>query len=306
MWDADGQEFFSGRMATMNLRNPVRAGSFYEASPASCRRQAQELIAKAQLPSDMTGRIFGGIVPHAGWAYSGRLAAKTLKALSGLGGVETVVLLGAIHYGATRLGGIYDNGAWHTPVGDVNIDEELAAEIIASGYNIEADLQAHAYEHSIEVQVPLLKALYPDAKIVPIAVPPVSEAVKVGEQVGKAVAKRFPAVRVIGSTDLTHHGGHFASPGGKGQAGVKWAVANDRRMIDLMESMEADKIVPEADANGNACGAGAIAATVAACRTMGAVRGICLEYTNSYDVAHAMFPHDPDDTTVGYASVVFV
>ena len=84
-----------------------------------------------------------------------------------------------------------------------------------------------------------------------------------------------------------------------------WSVANDRRMLSLIEQMSAEKIISEATKRGNACGAGAIAACVAACRQMGATAGHCIEYTNSYNVVRAMYPNESDDTTVGYASVVF-
>ncbi|MCD6304506.1 MAG: AmmeMemoRadiSam system protein B, partial [Planctomycetes bacterium] len=97
----------------------------------------------------------------------------------------------------------------------------------------------------------------------------------------------------------------LAPPGGRGQAGERWTRANDRRMIDLVEAMDAEGVIPEAAERMNACGAGAIAAAVAACRQLGASRGICLDYTNSYVVVHEKYPHDPDDTTVGYASIVF-
>ena len=76
-------------------------------------------------------------------------------------------------------------------------------------------------------------------------------------------------------------------------------------MLDLIEAMQADKIVAEAAARGNACGAGAIAATIAACGEMGATKGVCLAYTNSYRVMREADPGYSDETTVGYASVVF-
>ncbi|MFA6134200.1 MAG: AmmeMemoRadiSam system protein B [Phycisphaerae bacterium] len=291
----------------MNLRSPVRAGSFYDASPEQCRAHADKLLGQADLPDDLPATIYGGIVPHAGWVYSGKLAAQTLQALARCGGAQTFILFGAMHFDVpTRRGVLYDRGVWRTPVGDLYVDEQLAAAILAGEAMVESNPRAHAYEHSLEVQLPLLKALYPAAMIVPIGVPPVAEAVQIGQAVGRLMADRFPAVRIIGSTDLTHHGGHFPSPGGHGEEGVRWTARNDRRMIDLIEAMEADKIVPEAEAHQNACGAGAIAATIAACRAMGASQGRCLAYTNSYDVIHALVPHDPDDTTVGYASIVFV
>lgn len=289
----------------MPVRQPVRAGSFYDASAESCRRHATQLIEQAPTALDLPKPIYGGIVPHAGWMFSGLLAARTLKALRDGQPPRTIVLMGADHYGVVRQGEVYDRGAWQTPVGDVAVDEELAAAILRAGTCLRANPQAHAHEHSLEVQIPFIKLLYPSARIVPIGVPPTDQAVEIGRLVGGAIAGGFPGTAVVGSTDLSHHGGHFPSPGGRGQTGVKWTVANDRGIIKLMEAMDAEAVVPEADQHGNACGAGAVAATIAACRALGATRGVCLQYTNSYQVVHAMAPNDSDDTTVGYASVVF-
>lgn len=289
----------------MNIRHPMRAGAFYEESPSSCRHHATKLIEEAKLPEDLPDRLFGGLVPHAGWMYSGKLAALTFKALAASGPIETVVLFGADHVGAVRQGEVYDSGVWRTPLGDAEVDADLAAALLKAGSGLRANPQAHAHEHSLEVQVPLLQVVAPAARIVPIAVPPTDLAVAVGEAVGKVLAERYPHVQVVGSTDLTHHGGHFPAPGGHHRKGVEWTVANDQRMIRLVEAMEVSKIIPEARERSNACGAGAVAATVAACRALGARRGLCLQYTNSYEIVHAIYPSDLDDTTVGYASVVF-
>jgi AmmeMemoRadiSam system protein B len=289
----------------MNIRQPVRAGSFYEAAPASCRHHAEKLLESATVPDNLPCPLYGGLVPHAGWMYSGRLSAMTFKALRQAGEVETLVLFGADHVGVVRQGEVYDSGLWHTPLGEIRVDEELAAMLLGESGLLRANPEAHAYEHSLEVQLPLVQLLWPGAKIVPVAVPPTDVAATIGEVIGDALAEKFPAVRVVGSTDLTHHGGHFPSPGGKGLVGVEWSRKNDRRMLELVESLRAEEVVREAENRGNACGAGAIAATTAACRAMGAKKGIVLEYTDSYAVVHKMYPDERDDTTVGYASVVF-
>ncbi len=290
----------------MNIRLPVRAGTFYEPSPASCRHHAEKLISQAELPAELPARIFGGLVPHAGWAYSGKLAAMTMKALARDGEAETFVLFGADHYGTASQGEVFDSGVWRTPLGEVQIDTDLAAALLSDCPLLRANPDAHAEEHSLEVQVPLLQILCPAARIVPIAVPPLPLAVDIGKAVGRVLAERFPAARILGSTDLTHHGGgHFPAPGGHGPQGEKWSRKNDRRMLDLLETMAAEKVVREAQSHMNACGAGAIAASVAACKVMGATRGLVLQYTTSYEVIHALYPSDPDDTAVGYASVVF-
>ena len=289
----------------MNIRQPLRAGSFYEASPSSCRHHATKLLDSAEIPKDAPSELCGGLLPHAGWMYSGRLAARTLKTLHAAKPLQTVVLLGADHTGAVAKGEVFDSGVWRTPLGEAQVDEEVAAALLAASDGLRAKPEAHAHEHSIEVQIPILQMLSPESKIVPIGVPPVEVAVEIGRAIGKTLAEKFPDARVVGSTDLTHHGGHFPAPGGRGEQGVKWTVANDRRLLDLIEQMAAEKIISEAAAHGNACGAGAVAAAIAACREMGATRGHCIEYTNSYQVIHALYPSDPDDTTVGYASVVF-
>ncbi len=189
------------------------------------------------------------------------------------------------------------------------MDETLAGELLKDGDEnlLRSNPAAHAREHSLEVQVPLLVVLAPQTKIVPIAVPPTDEAVRIGRTVGKHLSSLEPGrVCVVGSTDLTHHGGHFGSPGGRGQKSEAYTRQNDRRMLDMIEAMDAESVVPEARNHMNACGSGAIAATIAAVREMGARAGRVLGYTNSYEIIHKKAPHAPDDTAVGYASVVFV
>lgn len=296
----------------MTIRRAFSAGVFYDASPDRCLRAASDVIAAAGTPPDLPPVLYGGLVPHAGWPYSGRLAAMTFKALCSACEVDTFVLFGADHFGTVRMGEVYDTGAWQTPLGDVAIDEELARAILAAGGALRANPDAHEYqpargraEHSIEVQLPILRTVAPGARIVPIAIPPTPLAGEIGRTVGAVLAETPGRTVVVGSTDLTHHGGHFGSAGGRGAVGEQWTRRNDRRMLDLVEAMSDDGIIDEAVAHQNACGAGAIAATVAACKRLGASRGLCLGYTNSYEVVHASEPNYPDDTTVGYASVVF-
>ena len=289
----------------MNIRQPFRAGSFYEGAAGPCRRHAVKLQEAAELPDDLPEPLYGGLVPHAGWAYSGPLAALTLKALATAGTPQTVVLFGSDHIGVAASGELYDSGVWRTPLGDAAIDEELAAALLAGCGNVRANPAAHDREHSLEIQVPLIQTILPAAKIVPLTVPPSPAAAQIGEAVGAVLAGIDRPVTIVGSTDLTHHGGHFGNWGGRHEEGVIWTERNDRRILDLIESMQAEQVVSEAAEHRNACGAGAIAAAVAACRKLGASRGICLAHTNSYRIVHERYPADLDDTTVGYASVVF-
>jgi MEMO1 family protein len=283
---------------------------FYQAEPHICRRDAEQLFAPADLPADLPDTLFGGILPHAGWAYSGRLAALTLKALlDPQNPPKTVVLLGADHTGSARLGELWAEGAWQTPLGDLDVDADLADNLLhhprADGL-LRDNPQAHVAEHSLEVQAPLIAFRCPEARILPLAVPPTDRAVTVGELLGEVLAER-PAgeVTLVGSTDLTHHGGHFGHPGGRGEQSEAFARQNDRRMLDRIEAMDAPGAIAEAREHRNACGAGAIAAAIAAASRLGATSARLLEYTNSYVIVHEQAPYELDDTTVGYASVVF-
>jgi AmmeMemoRadiSam system protein B len=290
----------------MVVRIPARAGLFYERSPAACRRHAEKLLAAAEPPDDLPAERLGGIVPHAGWAYSGRVAALTLRALlEAPTAPQTVVLFGADHAGAAEQAEVYDAGAWGSPLGELAIDEELAAAVLAEP-GFRANPGAHDFEHSLEVQVPLLAVLAPRVRILPITVPADARAPRIGQAVARAVAGSAGRAAIVGSTDLTHHGGHFGNPGGRGVASEAFTRQNDFRMIELLESMDAEAVISEAGRHHNACGAGAAAAAVAACRQLGATRGRVLDYTNSYVITHEEFPAEPDGTTVGYASVVFV
>jgi AmmeMemoRadiSam system protein B len=280
---------------------------FYDLHPDQCKKHAVSLINAAEIPEDLPAPRLGGLVPHAGWVYSGRLAAMTLRALlEGAGQIRTAVLFGADHTGAVRSGEVYDSGAWDTPLGPVSVDAELGAELISASDLLRSNPSAHASEHSLEVQVPLLQVMRPDVTILPIAVPPAPCAVQIGQAVGAVLAQsRARSACVIGSTDLTHHGGHFGSPGGSGPRSESFSAQNDKRLLDIIEGMRAEDVIEEAHYSRNACGAGAIAATIAAVSTMGASEARILEYTNSYRIVHDQNPSDPDDTTVGYVSVVF-
>jgi len=290
----------------MTIRTPVRAGMFYESSPVSCRRHAEALLSEAQVPDSLPPRLYGGVVPHAGWAYSGKLGALTFKALAAVSSPKTFVLFGADHTGAVRLGELYASGAWLTPLGQATVDEQLAQAVLdAGGSCCRVNPDAHDNEHSIEVQLPFIQVVAPEAGIVPIGVPPSPLAIDIGRAVAEAAGDRADEIAIIASTDLSHHGGHFPAPGGRGEVGEQWTREKDRRIIDLALAMDTKGVLPETSKHMNACGAGALTAAIAACEALGAKKGICLGYTNSYVVTHEQYPHELDDTTVGYASIVF-
>jgi AmmeMemoRadiSam system protein B len=253
---------------------------------------------------DLPDMIVAGLVPHAGWVYSGAVAARVFAAIHSQRAPETFVLLSAMHgWGASRAA-VYARGRWATPMGEVEVDEELAAAVL----NASADLltnspEAHSREHSGEVQVPFIQYLFPEAKILPILVPPDEDAARAGEAIGQAVNAAQRPIVVIGSTDLTHYGAAYYgfAPAGTGERALEWVRANDERVINLILALRAEEIVAETAAHHNACGGGAVAGTVAAARTLGAEKGYLLEYTTS----HYVMPRGPATDFVGYAAIAF-
>jgi hypothetical protein len=291
----------------MMIREPIVAGTFYPADAAACRRDAAALVEGLSSDDVTAGRtLTAGLVPHAGWVYSGRTAARVFRALAAGRSPAVVVLLGGVHRYLGREAAIFPSGRWETPIGGLEIDARLCERILGHTNIILEDPHAHDEEHSLEVQAPLVKHFFPQARIVPIMVPPGEHARSVGESVaGTIQAYKYDAV-VVGTTDLTHYGPRYGLVGhGIGAAGHRWAKEeNDTRMIALIREMAIDRIVPEALQHKNACSSGAVAATAAAAMKLGATEGILLDHTSSSEVILGRTAQPAEDS-VGYAGFVF-
>jgi len=280
-------------------RRPV-APHFYS---GDCARQIETFLRRFRPPAEPAVPL-AGIVPHAGWAYSGAVAAKVIKCLQPAS-PDAFVIFGAVHSWGVREGAVYPSGSWLTALGEAEIDEELAGLLLDKcPRHLTADPDSHAQEHSIEVQVPMIQYLHPTAKIVPISMPPTDHAAQAGKAVGAAIAGSGRRVAVLGSSDLTHYGQNYGfAPWGFGPAAREKMAANDRSVIDLALAFDADKIVGEAQEHSNACGAGAIAAAVTAAKAMGAEKSALVEYTTSHEVMHE--PPEDFRMAVGYAGLLF-
>jgi len=253
---------------------------------------------------DLPERIVAGLVPHAGWVFSGAVAARVFAAIHAQGAPETFFLLSATHrWGASR-SAVYARGRWATPLGEVEVDEDLAAIILEASDGLLVDSpEAYSGEHSAEVQVPFVQYFFPEAKILPILIPPDKDAARVGKVIGQAVHAAQRPIAIVGTTDLTHYGATYYgfAPAGTGERALEWTRTNDERVINLVLAMRAEEIVAETATHRNACGGGAVAGTVAAARTLGVEKGHLLEYTTS----HHVMPRGPATDFVGYAAIVF-
>ena len=291
-------------MAALNkLRPPAVAGRFYEADADRCRRQAERLCAAPEV--DLPETLCGAVVPHAGWVCSGRIAGETWRALAQRTEATTIVLSGSVHTMHLERPALDSARAWQSPLGPVAVDEPLR-EAIAALEPYETLDAAHAAEHSLEVQLPLMQTCFgASVRVVPLLVPPAQEAAGWGRTLGLLLREWSEPTVLVASSDLTHYGPNYRfAPEGHGEAGRRWADRNDQRLIRLLETMKAGSLVSEARTRHNACGGGALAATVAATAALGAQRGWLVEHTNSWCELRR-HGHADEDNSVGYAGMVF-
>jgi len=280
------------------VRSPAVAGQFYPSDPEELRRTIEWCfrhdLGPGDVPEVSSGPcgIPGGVVPHAGYQFSGPVAAHTYRALAESGTPETVVILGPNHTGLGTAVATMTSGRWRTPLGSVEIDAEFARALVEACGVVDDNLEAHAQEHSIEVQLPFLQYLYGDAfRFVPVcmAMHDLRTAREVGESIAKVAERLGRNVVVLASTDLTHYEPHDV------------AQEKDRRVLERIVEMDERGMIEVVERyNVSMCGVGPTAATIVATRLLGARRGELLKYATSGDVT------GDRAQVVGYASVVFL
>jgi MEMO1 family protein len=261
------------------MRSPAVAGQFYPRSEADLMHQLGEM-----LPPVKEIPVLGAVAPHAGYIYSGKVAAEVY---SHLPKKDTYVILGPNHHG---LGSpiALSRDSWRTPLGIARPDLELADAL--TGTIIDNDEVAHLSEHSIEVQIPFLQARFNDFMILPISMglQDLETAVEVGEELGKAIKKLNRDCIVIASSDFTHYEPQDV------------ARKVDAQLIESVLNMD----VPELYSRiyryeASICGYGPIAATITAAALLGATSGKLLSYATSGDVSRDY------SQVVGYGAIVF-
>jgi AmmeMemoRadiSam system protein B len=284
-----------------SLRRPAVAGSFYPAGEAELR----SAIDASYLHPLGPGRLpRGGVVakglkvcvcPHAGYVYSGPVAAHSYLDISELAKPDLVVVVGPNHYGLGSGVATYGRGQWETPLGAVSIDEEASKKIVELTGIVDYDTEAHRREHSIEVQLPFLQSLYGGS----FGFLPISLALqdkRTARELGKGLAALLEdaaeggmAAVLIASSDLTHY-----EPAAQ-------AKEKDTVLLKHVERLDLDAFYTTLERrNITACGYGAIASIMEACRLLGHTKGRINKYATSGDVT------GDNDAVVGYPSVSFL
>ena len=276
---------------TVTVRFPAVAGSFYPDSPQVLSAQVERFVDDAEL-SETGHELIGLIAPHAGYVYSGHVAGYAYKQLAGYS-FDTVVLLGLSHRYRIDGAAIYARGAFRTPLGDIEIDEDLAAEIMCLNSDIVDLPSAHTNEHSLEVQLPFLQHLLSDFRIVPILLQDDSpeNVIPLAQAIVEAMGDR--SCLLIGSTDLCHYPVYDE------------ARKSDQFVVEAIEHFDLDYLreqmdeymqrYPTQNFHCMMCSTGAIYTTMRAAKGLGGNRIEVLKAANSGDV-----PIGGRDQVVGY------
>jgi AmmeMemoRadiSam system protein B len=278
------------------VRLPSQAGAFYAGTAEFLKKQIKNCFLHRLGPGKIPEvvkvgprRILGLVCPHAGYMFSGPVAAHAYYNLALDGKPDVVVIFGPNHTGYGSAIAVMNEGVWRTPFGDVEIDKEIADRVVQESRIVDVDESAHRYEHSIEVQLPFLQYLYgSEIKIVPICflMQDLSSAKEVGQALAKVLAGKNAII--IASSDMTH-----LEP-------QKSAEQKDNLALQAAENMDEVKFYSIIeDYHISVCGYGPIVALIAAAKNLGAKEAKLLCYKTSGDVMGDY------SSVVGYAAMQF-
>src|SRR3990170_3926495 len=264
------------------IRRAAVAGSFYGGTRELLRTQASDLV-KAELRKV---RAIGAVVPHAGYAYSGRVAGAVYARIAF---PDVFVILGPNHTGLGAGAAIMTYGAWETPLGHVSIDTDLARAIQRNSQTLEEDHLGHQREHSIEVQLPLLQAFGRRFSFVPICLFSSEYAAcqDVGLAIAEAVAESDRATLLVATTDMSHY------------IDQEQAWVKDQQAIDAILACDPERLHRVVRRKRiTMCGFHPTTAMLIAAKELGASSGELVSYATSGDVTNDY------TSVVGYAGLI--
>jgi len=260
--------FLSGSAISQIKRAAVYAGQFYDQRPRVLAEQIDSFLEQAKKKSRKTGELRALIVPHAGYSCSGAVAATAYKQVQGLD-YKTVIIVGTSHRGGFRGCSIYPEGGYETPLGIVQIDKTLAQKIAGdSGFGFNPS--AHQTEHSIEVQVPFIQRVLPQAKIVPIlmGLPTQDAVLTLANSLTRILGGKN--ILVVVSTDLSHY-----FPKSK-------ANAIDAQTIALLKNFDTETLMKKLQRGENImCGGGGVVSSLLYTKKLGLASIDILQYADS-------------------------
>ena len=273
----------------MAVRRPAVAGMFYPGTKAALLRSIEEAFKRVGIQSiprpasEGPRKIVGLLCPHAGYMYSGHVAASAYAEVAEDGIPQTFVVIGPNHTGLGAPISVFEAGSWETPLGLVHIDEELAGAILDACPLAESDQVGHMAEHSVEVQLPFLQAIYGEVRMVPVVM--LDQTMSASRELGMAIAKACKALGrdcvIIASSDLTHY-----EP-------AEVAERKDRSALDAILRLDEESLYKAISAMSiSMCGYGPTAAMLVAAKALGARTAQLIKYSHS------------GETTGDYSAVV--
>lgn len=259
-------------------RRAVVAGQFYP----SQEKDLSAMLRSFKLPAPgKQMRAIGCVLPHAGYLYSGKVAAATLAQINI---PQTCVILGPNHTGFGPAASIMTEGTWETPLGDLTIDEGLAQDLLNNSSYLEEDATAHAYEHSIEVELPLLRSLKNKPfEFVPIILAPADTLMynDIARTISACVKKSAKDVLLVASSDMTHY------------ETQKQVNAKDQEAIEAILNLDENELFDRVQKKGiSMCGLLPVYVLIKAAKSLGAQHAQLASYQTS------------GDSTGDYSSVV--
>ena len=281
----------------MSRRERNLPRGWYPWDGKDCKKEIESYLEGWSPPPGLSIKGLGGIVPHAGWYFSGGLAARVFRSLKSERKVELVVVYGG-HLSPEGLPRVVTEASWETPFGDIEIHTDFVKNLMK---RIETKQESPSSgDNTIEIQLAMVKHFFPEAKLLAIRSPVSHKAQTLGEAVAEIARKEGIHMLAIGSTDLTHYGPNYGFlTKGIGPSAVEWVKnENDKGFIDRALKMDTEGLPKHALENDSACSAGAAASAMATCKSLGAEKGILLDYYTSYDIL-------PDESFVGYAGILY-
>jgi len=264
-------------------RNAYVAGHFYPSDEFQLIKELKRLLTQ---PVESIIRSIAVIAPHAGYVYSGEVAGSVYSSVSI---PDRLVLMGPSHHHIEAHFGLMGQGSWSTPLGDVPIDTALAARILGKSDLISDDSQAHAGEHSLEVQLPFLRYLNPDIAIVPIThtyYASYSDLEELGHAVAAAILEEAAEVLIVVSTDMSH------------QVSQETAKRKDFMAIEQIKALDPKGLFDVVQREQiSMCGFQAVTSALVAAKDLGAECAELIRYQTSGDVT------GDTSSVVGYAGV---
>jgi AmmeMemoRadiSam system protein B/AmmeMemoRadiSam system protein A len=258
-------------MEAEEIRESILAGSWYPGDPKRLRQDVETYLEKASA-ADLQGQLVALIAPHAGYSYSGQVAAYAYKLLAHRK-FETVVIIAPSHRAYFSGVSVYDRGGFRTPLGVVPLDRELIGALKERDRRIRYVAEAHAREHSLEIQLPFLQVVMPGFKLVPLIM--ADQSFKSCEWLAEAVADAIgkKSVLVVASSDLSHFHPY------------QEAKKLDRVVLDQMNAFDPRGLSENLQSGKcEACGGGPMVTAMLIAKKLGANKSQVLHYANSGDV----------------------